>query len=80
MDSGVAHEQLNTFLSAINLPIIHHKTIKRAEAVIGPAFEAAAKASCERAVQEEKKATELKKYYLFMILFSKLFSLLTVDF
>ena len=54
LDSGVGHQQLNTLLSAMDLPVIHHNTIKRAEARIGPAFEAAATESCMEAILEER--------------------------
>ncbi|KAK0166595.1 hypothetical protein PV327_004088 [Microctonus hyperodae] len=57
IDSGIGPEQLKNMLSATNLPIIHHNTIKRAEAQIGPAFEESAKASCIKTIAEERNLT-----------------------
>lgn len=48
----------------MNLPIIHHNTIKRAEAQIGPAFEESAKASCIKAIAEERNLTLAAQRYL----------------
>ncbi|KAK0079804.1 hypothetical protein PV325_000805 [Microctonus aethiopoides] len=57
INSGIGHEQLKVMLSAMNLPIIHHNTINRAEAQIGPAFKESAKASCIKAIAEGRNLT-----------------------
>ena len=44
---------MNAFLSTINLPPIHHKTLKRQEREVGTAVEMLAKKSCAVALDEE---------------------------
>ena len=51
--TGIGEMQLNTFLSAVNIPPISSSTMKRIERVVGPVIEMVAKESCEEAVKLE---------------------------
>ncbi|CAA3032911.1 maternal exuperantia-like, partial [Olea europaea subsp. europaea] len=57
LDTGIGHEQINSWLTAVNIPAIMHSTIKRAERFVGPAVEEVARESCRDAIQEEKELT-----------------------
>lgn len=57
LDSGIGHEQLNKFFSAMNMPIIHRGTMVRAQSKVGGAYESVASTSCKKAILEEKAVT-----------------------
>lgn len=61
LDSGIGHEQIKNWLTGMNLPTIHHNTMKRAEKKVGPAFELNANESCIGYIQEEIRLTLIKK-------------------
>ncbi|XP_046591676.1 uncharacterized protein LOC124293697 [Neodiprion lecontei] len=53
--SGIGETALNKLLNCLNIPTIGSHVFKKYEREIGPALEAAAKDSCRRAAEEEKK-------------------------
>lgn len=53
------------FKIQINSQILYHNTIKRAEAHIGPTFEETSKASCIKAIVEERNLTLGAHRYLY---------------
>ena len=53
INGGIGEEQINNILAVLNLPSVHHKTLKEREREIGRAFEKVAEASCNSAIQEE---------------------------
>lgn len=54
IDAGIGAHQLNTLLSAINLPEMTEPLIKRHERLVGPAIEQVAKVSCLAMARLEK--------------------------
>ncbi|XP_034241219.1 uncharacterized protein LOC117645265 [Thrips palmi] len=57
IDTGVAHDQLNKFLSAVNVPPIPRNTMKVAEGIVSPAIIQTAHNSCQEAIEEERELT-----------------------
>lgn len=57
IDAGIGCDQINTFLSGINVPAISKNLYNRAENDIGPAIEKVAIRSCEKALEEERLLT-----------------------
>ncbi|XP_071652286.1 uncharacterized protein [Temnothorax longispinosus] len=55
IDGGIGITQLNTVLSAMNIPTIHATLLKRYERSVGVAIESAAKESCVEAIKVEKE-------------------------
>ncbi|KAJ8668561.1 hypothetical protein QAD02_010224 [Eretmocerus hayati] len=54
LDTGIGETKVNTLLSVVNSPTIHHSTLKRLERVVGPPIENVAQASCVYAIEKEK--------------------------
>ena len=54
---GIGATQLNNLLSELNLPTIHHKTLKNRDREIGPAIETVANNSMNSALAEEIQQT-----------------------
>lgn len=52
--AGIGNTHVNAFLTALGIPEIHHKTLKKMERLVGPIIESAAKDSCNRASLLEK--------------------------
>lgn len=52
---GAAH--MNSFLAALEIPGLHHKSLVDREKEISTAFKITAEASCDDAIEEEKIAT-----------------------
>lgn len=57
LDTGIGHEQLNGWLSCMNIPTISRNTLKRAEDRIGPIVKEVAEESCRKALAEERELT-----------------------
>ena len=53
VDSGIGEIHINSVLSAINIPPVCHKTLKKCERVVGQALEKGAKESCEKFLEDE---------------------------
>ena len=54
--AGMGPADVNSFLSSLNLPTVHHSSLKNLERkFVGPSLEALAKKSCSDAVNEEAK-------------------------
>ncbi|KAK0159463.1 hypothetical protein PV327_011116, partial [Microctonus hyperodae] len=63
LDGGIGETQLNTILSALNVPTINHNSIKRYERLVGPAIETVVKDSCHEALKVERELTILNEGY-----------------
>ncbi|KAH0546691.1 hypothetical protein KQX54_013714 [Cotesia glomerata] len=61
LDGGIGETQLNTILSALNLPTVNHNLIKRYERLVGPAVEVVAKENCHEALKVERELTILNE-------------------
>ena len=59
LDTGIGEMQVNNLLAAINLPGIHHKSLKCRERESGSAFESVAAQSCAEGIELEKQATSM---------------------
>ena len=57
IDAGVGETHFNNILSTMNIPGMHHKTLKRHERSIGSVVESAAKKSCDISLMMERDAT-----------------------
>ncbi|CAD6233990.1 GSCOCG00007453001-RA-CDS [Cotesia congregata] len=55
LDGGIEETQLNTILSALNLPPVDHNLIKRYERLVGPATETVTKENCHDALKVEEE-------------------------
>ncbi|KAK0169313.1 hypothetical protein PV327_011653, partial [Microctonus hyperodae] len=55
LHAGVGHTALNEILACLNIPVMSDTLFKRYEREVGPAIEKAAKESCQRAAEEERK-------------------------
>lgn len=55
LDAGIGVRQLNTLLSAIDVPIMYGSTFKRNERIVGPAIEKVAEDTCRKNIQLEKR-------------------------
>ena len=53
IDSGIGETHINSVLSAIDIPPVCHKTLKKCERVVGQALEKGAKKSCEKFLEDE---------------------------
>jgi len=56
-DTGSGVDPVNNLLSAMNVPKLSNALFKRHERVVGPAFNAVARASCQKAIELEKDLT-----------------------
>lgn len=57
LDAGIGVRQINTILTALNLPAVNHSLIKWCERFVGPLVESVAQTSCNEALKLEKKLT-----------------------
>lgn len=57
LDGGIGETQLNTILTALNVPTVNRNLIKRYERLVGPAIENVAKKICLEALKVERKLT-----------------------
>jgi len=57
IDAGVGESHINTFFSALNVPVWHPSVVKRYERIVGSAIESTAKDSCQETINLEKKLT-----------------------
>ena len=57
IDAGLGETQLNSFLTAMNIPDISTSLLKRQERVIGKAIEEVAEESCRENLRLEKELT-----------------------
>lgn len=65
VDSGTGESQLNTLLSALGIPSLDFKLLKRYERIVGKAIEQCALESCKKSIEEERMATILhEKEYI----------------
>ncbi|KAH0552413.1 hypothetical protein KQX54_009661 [Cotesia glomerata] len=55
LDGGIEETQLNTILSALNLPPVDHNLIKWYERLVGSAIETVAKENCHEALKVEQE-------------------------
>ena len=55
--AGLGSYQMDTLLSTINIPSMHHKTMKRREREVSGGVSQVASESCSAALQEEAEAT-----------------------
>lgn len=58
-DAGIGEAQINTILSAINVPTVTWALLKRYERIVGSAIEAVALESCQESVREEIALTKV---------------------
>ena len=56
INAGVGVQQINNILAELNVPPVHHTTIKKSEREIGTSFEAVSQNSCDQAIEEELTA------------------------
>ena len=56
--AGMGEQQINKFLTTINLPAVHQKTIKRLERKVAPVIEELAADSVNQSTMEEEAATQ----------------------
>lgn len=59
---GIGEQQMNNILAELNIPSIHHKTLKEREREVGRAFEEVADKSCNNALLDEIICTN--RYYI----------------
>ncbi|XP_066593603.1 uncharacterized protein [Prorops nasuta] len=67
-DHGTGPSGVNSFLSALNVPVVKEKCLKRYERQVGPSIEKLAEQSCREAIEIEKiltKESNLVKKYAF---------------
>ena len=57
-DAGMGETNVNTFLSALNVPVVADKCLKRYEREVVPEIEKLAEQSCRDAITMEKTLTE----------------------
>lgn len=57
MDAGLGGEQLNTLLTACDVPPVYSKTLKEHERIVGRALKELADESCLQMLKEEKRLT-----------------------
>lgn len=57
LDSGLGETGINTLFSALNIPTVHHKSLKRYERKITPVIEEVAQESCRSSIILEKNLT-----------------------
>ena len=57
LDAGIGATHISTVFSAINIPGVHHKTLKRREQSVGRVIESAAKRSCQENLLKEPTET-----------------------
>lgn len=55
LHSGQGATSVNAFLTTLNLPSYHHKSLKRRERESGPEIESLAKRLCEESLKREKE-------------------------
>ena len=55
INAGVGATHLNNMLASMNIPPIHHKSLKRWEREVGSHLESAAKRSCKEALIAERR-------------------------
>ena len=57
LHAGIGETHVNNLLTAINVPEIHHKTLKRREREAGKGLEALAERTIQEALREEVEKT-----------------------
>lgn len=57
IDSGMGETQVNSFLTAMNVPQTSTSLLKRYEKIVGRQLEVVAKESCIESLELEKKMT-----------------------
>lgn len=62
INAGIGEQQVNNILAELNLPTIHHKTLKEREREIGYIIEDVAEKSCNSAIQAEILCSERYRY------------------
>lgn len=67
MDTGIAPDQLNKFLSSVDVPPVQRNTLDRAKERIAPAVVQTAKDSCEAAIAEERRLTISASRYVYYL-------------
>ncbi|XP_043269431.1 uncharacterized protein [Venturia canescens] len=55
IDSGIGESQMNTICSAMNIPSVSAKLLKRSERIVGSSIETVAKESCKNSIKLEKQ-------------------------
>ncbi|XP_062603897.1 uncharacterized protein LOC134265692 isoform X2 [Saccostrea cucullata] len=58
INAGIGEQQVNNILAELNLPTIHHKTLKEREREVGHIIEDIAEQSCNSAIQAEILCSE----------------------
>ena len=53
INAGMGERQVNTFLTTLKIPPVHHKTLKSVERKVGQAFEVVTDASMKVISQQE---------------------------
>lgn len=61
IDAGLGESQINTLLSAMNIPTVRSNLIKRHERLIGVSLKGLGKESCEEALKFEQKLTDSRQ-------------------
>ena len=72
LHAGVGETHVNNLLAAINVPFIHHKTLKRRERESGKGLESLARKTVENALREEiekRSAYKLLNFSLTLLCF-----------
>ena len=54
--AGIGQTQVESFLSTIGVPSMHHKSMKQREREVLPHIAGVAQVSCDMAIKEEKQA------------------------
>lgn len=58
LNIGVGATHVQNFLGALNIPCLHHKSMKALEDVMGKKVIEVAEKSCEEALAKEKECSE----------------------
>ena len=56
VDAGLSDSQVGSFMTALNIPTMHHRNLKARERETGLAFEAVTSESCAKATEAECSA------------------------
>lgn len=59
IDAGIGESQMSNVLVELNIPSLHHKSLKEREREIGSTIESVAERSCEKAIHEELSAIDI---------------------
>ena len=58
--AGLGQRHLSNFMSALEIPSLHHKSLKAREREIAPTMTKVAEESCRKALEEERNLTMMQ--------------------